>query len=123
MPEAVDLSALLELRKLQSPGKPDVVARVLDRFYDESAERLTALRQALATDDAPRFERAAHALKGIAGTVGAREVADLAVQLELTGREGRLQAAAGLVDDLDAALERVKTIFTLGLSTDTDDRA
>jgi HPt (histidine-containing phosphotransfer) domain-containing protein len=109
--EAVDVSGLRELRRLQSPGQPDVVARILSRFFQESQQRVEALRTASATGDAPSIERAAHALKGIAGTVGAQEVCGLALRLELGGREGRTQDAAELVTELDSALGRARAIF------------
>jgi len=109
--EAVDVSGLRELRRLQPPNQPDVVARILSRFFQESQERLETLRTASATADAAAIERAAHALRGIAGTVGAHEVCNLALRLEQGGREGRTQDAAGLVTELDSALGRARAIF------------
>lgn len=109
--EAVDASSLLELRRLQPAGRPDVVGRILERFFTESEQRLQSLHAALARRDAPAIERAAHALKGIAGTVGAHEMGDLAVRLEQRGRQGSLQDVAQLVDELDAALPRARAIF------------
>jgi HPt (histidine-containing phosphotransfer) domain-containing protein len=61
--------------------------------------------------DALALQRAAHALKGIAGTVGANEVFDLAVRLEQFGREGRTQDGGQLVGELDVALARARSIF------------
>jgi HPt (histidine-containing phosphotransfer) domain-containing protein len=113
--EAVDVSTLRELRRLQAPGQPDVAVRILTRFFHESDERLATLRAATARGDAPAIERAAHALKGIAGTVGAHEVCNLAQRLEQGGREGRTQDAAGLVNQLDSALERARAIFERAL--------
>jgi HPt (histidine-containing phosphotransfer) domain-containing protein len=109
--EAVDVSALLELRRLQPPGQPDVVARILSRFLAESDERVQALHAAAAAADAPAIERSAHALKGIAGTVGAHEVCNLALRLEQGGRDGRTQDAAELVNELASALGRTRTIL------------
>lgn len=109
--EAVDVSTLLELRALQPPGQPDVVARIISRFFEESDDRVRTLRAAAATNDAPAIERAAHALKGIAGTVGAHEVSQLALRLELGGREGRTQDAPELVNELDSALGRARVVY------------
>ena len=69
------------------------------------------LLAAAEASDAPAIERAAHALKGIAGTVGAHEVSNLALRLEQGGREGRIQGAAILVNELDSALGRARAIF------------
>jgi len=122
VPDDVDFGPLLELRRLQSPGAPDVVARILNRFFGESAERLAALRHAIEVDDAPLLERSAHALKGIAGTVGAHTVGDLAVRLEHLGREGRARDGAPLVMELDSALSRARAKFERLLETNLDDR-
>jgi HPt (histidine-containing phosphotransfer) domain-containing protein len=109
--EPVDVSSLTELRKLQRPGAPDAVARIIAHFLEESAQRLILLRQAVEADDALALERTAHALKGIAGTVGANEMLGLAVRIEQIGRERRTQDAGGLVSDLESALDRARPIF------------
>src|SRR5438034_67507 len=76
MRQPVDLSSLLELRALQRPGKPDAVAQIVNHFLEETTQRLVTLRHAVETDDPQLLERAAHALKGISGTVGANEILD-----------------------------------------------
>lgn len=108
---AVDISGLLALRQLQAPGKPDVVARIVRTFLEESAARVVALHKAIDRDDAEQLERAAHALKGMAGTVGANEMLSLAVRLELFGREGRTQDGRQLVTQLESAFDRARPIF------------
>jgi HPt (histidine-containing phosphotransfer) domain-containing protein len=120
--DEVDFAPLLELRSLQPPGAPDVVARILTRFFTESSERVTALRAAVEANNAPALERAAHALKGAAGTVGAHAAGDLALRLERIGREGRIQDAAPLVMELDSALSRARTMFQGVLDKDIHDR-
>jgi len=109
--DPVDVSALLQLRRLLPPGKPDGVARIVARFLSETPERLAALRQAADAGDRHKIEQGAHALKGIAGTVGANELLDLAVGLEQIGREGRIQDAADLVRQLESALGRARPVF------------
>ena len=89
MQEPVDVSSLVLLRQLQEPGKPDVVARIISRFLEETDERVGALRSATESGDSEKLENAAHALVGIAGTVGANEILKLALSLEHIGRDGR----------------------------------
>jgi HPt (histidine-containing phosphotransfer) domain-containing protein len=108
---AVDLTSLLALRQLQRPGRPDGVARIVITFLAESELRLEALRQAIATDDSSALEHAAHALKGIAGTVGANQMHDLAMRLEQLGRDGRTAGAANMLTDLESALASARPIF------------
>jgi HPt (histidine-containing phosphotransfer) domain-containing protein len=109
--EAVDVSSLEALRKLQLPDRPDAVGRIITYFLKETDERLAALAQAASAGDAHAIERNAHALKGITGTVGAHEMYDLAVRLEQIGREGHSDGAADLATELEAALVRARPIF------------
>jgi two-component system sensor histidine kinase/response regulator len=107
----IDVSGLEQLRRLQTPGKPDVVARIAGKFLDETDERLATLHQAVTQADAAEIERAAHALKGIAGTVGANEIREVANQLERVGREGRTDGAQDLVAALDTAMARARPVY------------
>jgi HPt (histidine-containing phosphotransfer) domain-containing protein len=111
MPEPVDVSTLVMLRQLQRPGKPDAVARIITLFLSETDERLESLRAATENADPQALERAAHALKGIAGTVGATEISELSTRLEQLGREGRVDGAAELVNDLQSALDRARPVY------------
>jgi two-component system, sensor histidine kinase and response regulator len=58
----------------------------------------------------------AHALKGASANLGARPMAQLADRLQALGREGSIEGAASLLDqlqtafsDVQAALERILT--------------
>jgi HPt (histidine-containing phosphotransfer) domain-containing protein len=109
--DAVDVSSLLFLRQMQRPGAQDAVGRIVDRFLEETPERVATLRTAIDGDDARLLEQAAHAMKGIAGTVGANEMRDVAELLENLGRAGSTAGARRLVDDLESALTRARPIF------------
>ena len=111
MQEPVDPSSLLMLRQLQRPGKPDAVGRIIVRFLEETEQRLEQLRRAVDQADARAVEREAHGLVGIAGTVGANQLFDLAVRLEQIGRQGRIEGAADLVAELTVAFGRARPIF------------
>ena len=111
MRQAVDVSSLLELRQLQQPGKPDAITRIVSLFLEETTQRLATLHRAIDTGDAILLEQAAHALKGISGTVGANEMLDLAVRLEEYGRSGRTDDAAEVVTALEGAVARARPIF------------
>ena len=109
--EAVDLSSLTTLRQLQKPGASDAVGRIVDRFLEETTQRLALLHVSVLKNDLKLLEQSAHALKGVAGTVGANEMHDLAYQLEQLGRAGSMAGVATLVDDLEAAYRRAKPVF------------
>ena len=88
-----------------------MVGRIIGRFLEETDERITTLRAAVAADDPHSLERAAHALKGVAGTVGAHELRDLALQLEQLGQTGHTGGAAELVSALERAFARARPTF------------
>jgi HPt (histidine-containing phosphotransfer) domain-containing protein len=120
-PVAVDISSLVALRQLQAPGKPDRVGRIVDRFLEETPERLAALRAATANGNPGALEAAAHALKGIAGTVGANEMRDLAAGLEHLGRGGSTLGASEVIIALEASLDRARAVFEPLRTTATPD--
>jgi len=111
MTEPVDVSSLLQLRALQRPGQPDMVGRIVVRFLEETDERITTMQAAVAAGDPHSLERAAHALKGIAGTVGAHELRELALQLEQLGQTGQTGGAAELLSALERAYARARPTF------------
>jgi HPt (histidine-containing phosphotransfer) domain-containing protein len=114
--KAVDVSGLLALREMRRPGTADGVRRIVERFLEESDERLAVMRNAVTMHDATSLERAAHALRGITGTVGANEMQKIAVRIEQIGREGHTSGAGALVEELGHAYGRARPIFE-GLRT------
>jgi len=77
----------------------------------ETPAWLADIRTALEQADAPALERAAHALEGSAGTLGAYAVGDLCAQLEDLADTGILAGAAELVDAVVAAFERARPVL------------
>ncbi len=72
-------------------------------------ELLDEMRRAVATDDAPTLQRAAHTLKGGSGIYGATNLADICRELEDAAREGVLAGAAERVAEIGVAFEQVRT--------------
>lgn len=109
------------LRQLQRPGAPDAVGRIIDRFLEESPQRISTVHAAVDADNARLLEQAAHALKGIAGTVGANHMRDIAATLEQLGRSGSTNGAAELTHQLEAALDYARPLFESVRAPDADD--
>ena len=63
----------------------EFVRELIDTFLQEAPLMLADLRDALASNDADRFRRAAHSLKSNGNTFGARELGNLARDLEVSG--------------------------------------
>ena len=104
----LDPAVLNTLRKLTSPGEPDVLQEVLKLFLDDVPARLTRLRNAWASRNIEEVQRAAHSLKGSAGNIGARRLHALCSQLDDKGRSGDLDALGPLVDALGEEFDKVE---------------
>lgn len=79
--------------------------RLMTRFAEENS--CAALHLALFTDDAGSVYRAAHALKGVAGTLCCSELYACASRVADSARAGDLATSAAGLNDLDQAYDRV----------------
>jgi HPt (histidine-containing phosphotransfer) domain-containing protein len=103
----------VDLRQIEALGGPDFAAEVLQVFYAEANAELRTMREAGAQDDASRLTQAAHALKGSSGAVGARRLVAFCRQLESAAQAHDLTPVPGLLDELEAEIERVG-VFVAG---------
>jgi signal transduction histidine kinase/DNA-binding response OmpR family regulator/HPt (histidine-containing phosphotransfer) domain-containing protein len=102
---AINLQVLDQFRKLDPAGGLGIARKILQVFLDSSADTLRQIDQALAAGDADGLRRGAHALKSSSANVGAERLSGLFRQLECLGREGNLETAIPLFDELQCAYE------------------
>jgi HPt (histidine-containing phosphotransfer) domain-containing protein len=111
-PLVLDRSAL---ERLQRIGGSALVRQMLGLFREGAVQRLAAARAAVESGDRPALARAAHALVGSAGNVGAVELMARARSLEeealadgpdLSGLLAQLEAAYGNLDGPLAETEK-----------------
>lgn len=88
-------------------GDDALVAEVIALFRDDCPRALDAIRTATTAGDAPAVQRAAHALKGAAGSLSAGPVTEVARQLEAVAQSGDLSRASSLCDQLDREAARL----------------
>jgi HPt (histidine-containing phosphotransfer) domain-containing protein len=86
----------------------DFIGEVIAIFNEDAPQLLQNMQQALAVDDAELFRRAAHTLKSNSASFGAVTLAELARELEMLGKEGRLAGAAEKVAQAAAEYQRVQ---------------
>ena len=91
-------------------GNPALLARVRDAFARQTPELLGGMRDALARGDGEALARHAHTLKGSVSYFEGRAVV-LAREIETAARAGELTKAAGLLPDLEIALEAVSDVL------------
>jgi signal transduction histidine kinase/DNA-binding response OmpR family regulator len=104
--EDMDARLLAELRHLQETGRPNLIQEMLTTFRGEAPRRLAEMRSAVSAGDPAGLIRAAHQLKGVAGSLGARRLAALCAALETQGRSGVLHETASLLADTEKQVER-----------------
>lgn len=107
-PPAIDPAVLETLRQLNEVGQPDVVEEVLGLFTHEAPKRLDAIAAAISGGDARALQRAAHTLKGAAGTIGAAALSTLCRGLEEMGRQQTLDEAAATLAAVRVEFYRVR---------------
>jgi HPt (histidine-containing phosphotransfer) domain-containing protein len=101
--------AVLDLWRLQEAFEDDTagIADLLDMALETGRKHRAALEEGLASGDASVVARAAHGMKGSAGTIGANEVYALAAELDTRARGGDLSGARERIDAIGAAYARV----------------
>ncbi|WP_068829746.1 response regulator [Pseudomonas sp. BMS12] len=85
-------------------GKPELYLRLLGKFSVSQADFAARLRQLLADGEQEAAEREAHSLKGLAGNLGAGDLAALAAALESAIKDARHDELDAVLDELEASL-------------------
>jgi histidine phosphotransfer protein HptB len=94
--------------ELKEATGADFIGELIDTFL-EDAPRLTAeLTSSLRAHDAETFRRAAHSLKSNSATFGASRLSGLAKELEMLGKEQKLDEAAAKLPAVEEALHCVE---------------
>jgi PAS domain S-box-containing protein len=90
---------------------------LLRKFVEQQAGTVEAIKAALSTSDAATAERAAHSLKGAAGTLGASSLSEAAARAELAIKSGRgVEEAVGA---LSLSLDKVLADLRASLPEET----
>jgi len=103
----VDEAVLAELREYQKPGEADFLTELIGVFKDDLIVRLNQMRAGLDATDGLQVSRAAHALKGASGELGAHRMREICSRLEMSTADGSTATALLMVPELEAEAERV----------------
>lgn len=88
-------------------GNVDLYYSLLDMFRTGQKNIVQEMRTSLSSNDLKTAERQAHTLKGIAGNLGAQELQSQAGILEKNFRNGVLDDAESLLEQMDRELDRL----------------
>src|SRR5438876_1174928 len=78
---------------LREAGAESALYSIIDTFVRQAPDRLAALAGAVASGTGTEIAKAAHVYRGAAGTIGARELAELLERVETTARAGDIEQA------------------------------
>lgn len=92
-------------------GSVTLYCKLLDKFRATERNIVSTIRETLAAGDHKTAERLAHTLRGIAGTLGAKSLQDLAASLESSIHKAEL----GEVDSLLARIDQELAAFIAGI--------
>jgi signal transduction histidine kinase/DNA-binding NarL/FixJ family response regulator len=92
-------------------GNPKVLRDVARIFLEDTPKRMSAIRKAIKHQDGEALARAAHALRGSIGMLGAMEIADEARQIETMGRSGNAAGAGKTLASFEAKLSGFKHLL------------
>ena len=108
---AVDLAAFR--RSMEEAGAAEAVDGILETFVATMPRRLDALAAAARDAEAEPLQRAAHAFKSAAGTIGAGRLAALLEDMERAARDGDVAGACDKLEQVrgeaQAALDYLRT--------------
>lgn len=104
-PQNLDPAALERLDRL---GGAVFVCRMIDLFLEYAGKKITEARAAQAAGDCAGVEKAVHPIKSSAGNIGACRVQQLAAQIEELAQQGRNEALAASMGELELAFAAVK---------------
>ncbi len=86
----------------------EFLRQLLQEFLEVAPEQLGTLDEAVRRGDAKTLQSEAHRLKGAAGNLSARFIADLALELETSGRNGDLSGAEKTIAELRTELKKLQ---------------
>ena len=109
-PDILDPDTVATLRSYEQDGIL-TLAELTDVFLRDITDRDAAIEQAIQTSNPEDLERAAHALKGAAGNVGAFVVREICQQLEDLGKSGTTAGAENLYNKLKTEIPRVENVL------------
>nr|MBA2769796.1 response regulator [Sporichthyaceae bacterium] len=116
----LDPDVLDNLREVEAPGGPPVVADIVSDFLDQIPVAVADLRAALDREDAEEVAAIAHRCKGSSSSLAAARLAELFATLEEHAHAGDLPSCRGALAGVPVELERAGAALLAEFSADDD---
>ncbi len=89
----------------------ELLGEMIGLFFEEAPRLMAQMQDSIAAGEAQGLERAAHSLKGAAGSIGAADVMGLARALEEMGRAAELAEASSAYARLEAGMVQLEHLL------------
>jgi HPt (histidine-containing phosphotransfer) domain-containing protein len=113
----IDCDALLR----RCVGRHDLMERILHQFRDLIGQDVDLLLSAIERSECTEIPRLAHKLKGMASTVAACDLANIAAQIREAGLQFDHDQLSAKADELRNELSRLNAYFSRGMGKSTDE--
>ena len=110
--EVLDRTVLDQLGKLRTNGKPELLARAINLYLEESPKLMQRLKQAAVASDAPEIARSAHSLKSTSANVGARVLSRYCADIEASARRADTEEACKIFAKIETEHGRVQSALS-----------
>ena len=97
---------------LKQMSGDDFINELIDTFLEDAPKMIAEIKSSHAANNAETFRRAAHSMKSNAATFGASQLAALAKELEMLGKENKLHETGDRLTVLEEAYASVRNELT-----------
>lgn len=101
----IDKTTFDELKQMSGD---EFINELIDTFLEDAPKMIDEIKSAHASGNTEAFRRGAHSLKSNALTFGASQLAALAKELEMIGKENRLTETGDRLQSLEEAYASVR---------------
>jgi len=105
-------------------GDMELLREIASLFLDDCHQKIDQIREGIRAGDAGIVEAAAHSLKGAAGSIGAKQLEQRFLQLEMVGKAGIPQESeidlAELEQEIDTGIPQESEIDLAELEQEID---
>ena len=96
---SIDTQVLESLLDMLEGGQ-EVLAEIINCYLLESPKIVAAIQTSITNEDADNLDKTAHNLKSSSASLGAMNLYQLCLQIELKGKSGNLEGVLELVSQL-----------------------
>jgi CheY-like chemotaxis protein/HPt (histidine-containing phosphotransfer) domain-containing protein len=108
----IEESYLDNIRALQREGGPDILGKVLDKYFSEAAQAIEELKKAVFEGNRERTRAIAHRFKSGSANVGAIRLSEICREMENGSNANTAEEQKEFLIELETEYEAVKNALT-----------